>query len=284
MADLGNMFRYIVECIPPGVSCACGSNRGKKRANNEDNFCFDGTCLPEDGSLEGVVITTKISRLNLAEGNPHGFGIFDGMGGGDYGEVASRTAARAMKEFLEQAVEESFEGTETDEEEENRQLLSFCEEANQKVHRIGADLGSPMMGTTLAVLYLKKNSLWVCNIGDSRIFRLRDHLMEQVSVDHTDEKEMKAAGISGRKPVLTQYVGIDPEVYVLEPYISWKKIRKKDVYLICSDGVTDMVPESDIREILDSQMKPKGMVEKLIHSALDGGGRDNITATVLVFG
>ena len=149
---------------------------------------------------------------------------------------------------------------------------------------IGADLGSPMMGTTLAVLYLKKNSLWVCNIGDSRIFRLRDHLMEQVSVDHTDEKEMKAAGISGRKPVLTQYVGIDPEVYVLEPYISWKKIRKKDVYLICSDGVTDMVPESDIREILDSQMKPKSMVEKLIHSALDGGGRDNITATVLVFG
>ena len=95
---------------------------------------------------------------------------------------------------------------------------------------------------------------------------------------------MRAVGIVDRKPMLTQYLGINPEVFNLEPSVSRRTVKRGDVYLVCSDGLTDMVQEDRICEILDEGKSPEECVRKLIRSALEAGGRDNITTLVIFAG
>lgn len=284
MGGFHSLLRYMTGHFNRSVSCACGCYKGKVRSNNEDNFCFDGVCLTDADKGLPKVLTARISGEGLKKGTLHGFGIFDGMGGGDYGEVASGIAAGRMKDFLNKAASEGeMHKAASIDELHSDQLHALCGAINKEVYQVSVDRGSYLVGTTMAALFIDYDSVWACNIGDSRIFRLRRHELEQISIDHTDEKIMKAVGVVGRKPMLTQYLGMNTEEYELEPCISQHRIQKNDEYLICSDGVTDMVPEEQIRKILDSGSMPEDMVKKLIESALDAGGRDNITAVVLAF-
>ena len=88
-------------------------------------------------------------------------------------------------------------------------------------------------------------------------------------------------GITGRKPYLTQYLGIDPDEMMIEPYIKSYYLQEGDTFLICSDGVTDMVEEQEICRILAHNEDVGDCVDLLIQAALDGGGKDNITAIVV---
>ena len=92
---------------------------------------------------------------------------------------------------------------------------------------------------------------------------------------------IKYDGITGRKPYLTQYLGIDPDEMMIEPYIKSYYLQEGDTFLICSDGVTDMVEEQEICRILAHNEDVGDCVDLLIQAALDGGGKDNITAIVV---
>ena len=132
---------------------------------------------------------------------------------------------------------------------------------------------------------LKKNfhagQVWICNLGDSRGYLLRGGKLLQISQDHTDAAFMQENGITGRKPYLTQYLGIDPDEMMIEPYIKSYYLQEGDTFLICSDGVTDMVEEQEICRILAHNEDVGDCVDLLIQAALDGGGKDNITAIVV---
>ena len=200
--------------------------------------------------------------------------MFDGMGGGDYGEVASYTASKTTKEFLET-------GTNINPCDITPSLTKMCEVINQAVYEVGEKLGSSRMGSTLVGLYFHEGQAWVCNLGDSRCYLLRDGRMKQISEDHTDEEFMKENGITGRKPYLTQYLGIDPDEMTIVPSIKSYVLNRGDRFLICSDGVTDMVDDQTICNNLARYQDPDECVKALIQAALDGGGKDNITAIVL---
>jgi protein phosphatase len=246
------------------IEAACGSSVGKVRSNNEDNFLFDGTSLPKEnrGQLPPLKLYGEFpDSVSMA--------VFDGMGGMDHGEAASATAAESVKRLLEQMEKPSPEA-----------LEDICLQANRAVWQKAVELGTERMGTTLAMLCFEKTHVYAINVGDSRIFGLRGERLVQISRDHTDEAYMKAKGIVGRKPRLTQYMGIDPGEVRLEPYITKGSVQTGDIYLICSDGLTDMLDEDTICQILAVSGTAAACVEGLIGAALEQGGRDNVTVTV----
>ena len=126
------------------------------------------------------------------------------------------------------------------------------------------------MGTTAAMLVFADKEIALCNIGDSKIFRLYDGSLEQISKDHV--------GVSafGVKPPLSQNLGIPPSELVIAPYFARGAYNDGDVYLICSDGLTDMVSVEEITEVLVS--KPiEEAITLLLDKALANGGKDNTT-------
>lgn len=246
------------------IEAACGCSLGRVRHNNEDNFLFDGSCLPEKNS-------GQLPPLNLYgafEGSVS-LAVFDGMGGMDHGEAASATAAESVKQLLEQMEAPSPEA-----------LEDLCLQANRTVWQKAVELGTGRMGTTLAMLCFEEDHVYAVNVGDSRIFGLRGERLVRISRDHTDEAYMKAKGIVGRKPRLTQYLGIDPGEVRLEPHVTRGGVQTGDTYLICTDGLTDMLDEETICHLLAVSGTACACAENLISTALERGGRDNVTVIV----
>lgn len=152
---------------------------------------------------------------------------------------------------------------------------------NDRIFREASHLDVEMMGSTLVGLYFSKELVWIVNVGDSRCYLLRDRVLRQISKDQTDEAYMKENGISNRKPYLTQYLGMDPEEIRLQPYVDLLQWEREDRFLLCSDGVTDMLPFSLLEEILQQKNNPEACVRAILKAALKAGGRDNITAMVV---
>ena len=267
-----NLFRRILSSSQTVLSAACGSDTGKRRKNNEDNFYFDGEYMPADNAG-----TPSILPKTVPSDQSCYFAVMDGMGGGDYGEIASSSAAEAISAFL--AEEENVNPCDI-----TPSLTALCRRVNEHVFRAGENLGAYQMGATLVSLYFHQGQAWICDLGDSRGYLLRGDTLIRLSVDHTDEEEMKANNITGRKPRLTQYLGIDPEAMTIVPYIHSRKVAHGDRYLLCSDGVTDMVEEERIQQLLTEADTPESCVRQLIAAALEAGGRDNITAMVVDVG
>ena len=99
---------------------------------------------------------------------------------------------------------------------------------NRRIFEQGQSLNAYQMGTTLAALFWCGNKLWVCNIGDSRVFGLHGRRFLQLSVDHTDEAFLRERGITNRKPYLTQYLGMDPNEILLAPAIRKYHVAEGD--------------------------------------------------------
>lgn len=244
------------------VLAACGTNTGRIRSNNEDNFFFDGRYMPEDHGA-----TDRVLTASFPAGEGRMLAVFDGMGGENYGELASYTAAEAIAHTGLQP--KDFQRI-TDYAEEQAQELNLAVVEQQRIMK------TSHMGTTMAAIYFTAESAVVSNLGDSRVYRLRDGRLWQLSEDHVSSRPMS----SGRKAPLTQNLGVDPEELLLEPSVSECRLRAGDCFLLCSDGVTDMLEDGKICELLSQGRSPAETVEALIASALEAGGRDNITAIV----
>lgn len=248
------------------LNSACLCHSGLVRLNNEDNLLFNHIILGEKHhNMESPLVYKAFLH------NAKFFAVFDGMGGEAKGELASYAAAQCAKRIT------GHPPTKRD------AFLNFlseaCHEINRAVFRQAEQLCVSRMGSTLAMLCLREKYAYICNLGDSRIFRFRDNVLEQLSEDHTDEQELKKRGIK-RKPRLIQHLGINPEEMIIEPYLSSFQIMRKDIYLLCSDGLTDMLTTTDIQDILMKCSTPAKCVKLLVQSALDAGGRDNITVIV----
>ena len=236
---------------------------GKVRRKNEDNFCIDTENLP---MLHG---NTPIHKQVMSNRVPHIVGVFDGMGGHNDGEKASYYASLSICSASTRLATENNYG----------QLLSdFCIEANEKVCE-KAD-GSTM-GTTCALLCLHGEGYIVCNVGDSPIFLVRDGRMEQLSMDHNErslyEKITGRPAPQEQKFRLTQYLGIPEEEMMIEPFVTDGRLQHKDVMLLCSDGLTDMLDKDEILEIINASETAERAVSALSERAMLAGGKDNIT-------
>ena len=245
------------------IRAACLCNTGRIRSNNEDNFLFRGLSLRQENSALSAPLTHSCADTLRPV-----FAVFDGMGGESHGEAAAFSAAKAA--YLVSCRQESLS-----EEFLNQAVLDI----NRAVFRAAQNLGASRMGATLAMLGFENGVAWVCNLGDSRVFLLRGDAFGQLSVDHTDEQALLARGIQ-RKPRLTQHLGIDPEEMLVEPHIAAGNIEAGDRFLICSDGLTDMLTPDEIGTALDTIRDPEACVRALVEQALERGGKDNVTVIV----
>lgn len=243
---------------------ACGCSIGRIRNNNEDNFCFNGIVLQaENNGLRDVLVVSGTLDKPLC------VGVFDGMGGEALGEVASYIAATVLNK-------RSKSGLGAPE----KILLDACNEANSLICVETRKRQVSIIGSTMTALWLEKNDAVLLNLGDSKAFLLRDGVLDEISVEHTDRARLAQLGITMRKPRLTQHLGINPADMLLEPAIWRGKTLPGDRFLLCSDGLTDMVFEAEIADTLLSLSEPSDCVRKLINAAIANGGRDNITVIV----
>lgn len=237
------------------IRFSCVSHIGNVRSINQDNLICDGYYMdPGNENVQFPLCGIKISKRASV------FGIFDGMGGEECGEIASLIAAKDAAE-IEIGKEPVSD------------LSKFCQKANTDICNYARGNGISSMGTTAAMLAFSRSGVTLCNIGDSKIFRFFDGRLEQISKDHV------AVSVYGLKPPLSQNLGIPSDELVIDPYVAEGKYHHGDIYLICSDGLTDMVTTEEITAVLSDQ-SPDKAISVLLNKALENGGRDNITIII----
>ncbi|HWH95825.1 MAG TPA: Stp1/IreP family PP2C-type Ser/Thr phosphatase, partial [Baekduia sp.] len=202
------------------------------------------------------------------------FVLADGMGGAQAGEVASRTAVGV---FSESGGLPDGPGT------YEERLAALVEQANGEVYaQAQSDDQFAGMGTTLTVAYVGEDDLAIAHVGDSRFYVLRDGELSQLTDDHSLVGELVRRGqISAeeaeehpQRSIITRALGIEGEVVV--DHFSWP-VRDGDVFLLCSDGLTGMVPDARVAEIIGAAPSLGVAAQQLIAAANAAGGRDNIT-------
>lgn len=244
---------------------ACISRTGKIRDDNEDNFLFNGKCLTEKNSGLKSPIYCESDTQDVQI-----FAVFDGMGGEDRGELAANTASRVLRSGLKSLSRKAASAGDLLEQ-------SVCK-MNRAVFEKGCSVGARQIGTTAAILYCYLEQLYVCNVGDSRIYRFHRGKLQLLTIDDTTNNP------NVLNQQLTQFIGVDEDVYTIEPHIKKGEIIDNDIYLICSDGLYNMVSEKEIKKIISENSKDvAACVKKLSDKAEANGGEDNCTVVVVKF-
>jgi serine/threonine protein phosphatase PrpC len=200
------------------------------------------------------------------------FAVADGMGGAQAGEVASRIAAGAFEK-----------GVDSDAPAEG-QLEEIAQGANRAIHDLAKkDSSRAGMGTTLTAALVHDDEVALGHVGDSRAYVLRDGELKRLTKDHSLVEELRRQGRlteeqaeeHPQRSIITRALGPEPEVNV---DTMTYPARDGDVFLLCSDGLTTMVPDDEIRKIMLESKSLRSAVNKLVDAANGRGGRDNITA------
>jgi PPM family protein phosphatase len=204
------------------------------------------------------------------------FVIADGMGGAQAGEVASQLA---IGHFAAGLPGEESEGSE-------RRLARAVHAANAEIHALSeADSRRAGMGTTLTAAYVGRGQVSFAHVGDSRAYRLRAGELERITEDHSLVEELLRQGRlteeeaeeHPQRSIITRALGPEPEVEVDTFTVA---AQDGDVYLICSDGLTSMVAEATVAEIMREAPDIATAADRLVTAALDAGGRDNVTVVL----
>jgi protein phosphatase len=232
---------------------------GRARDNNEDSVAFDqATC-------------TAI--------------LADGMGGYNAGEIASGMATAFIKSELSRWLTEAGTGARGKEVRRAMEIcvdnanLSIYNSANSNAHYAG-------MGTTLVVGVFRDDTFLLGHIGDSRCYRMRGGVLEQITKDHSLLQEQIDAGLitleqastSSIKNLVTRALGVE-EAVLLE--VNEFPVEAGDLYLMCSDGLSDMVDDAAIAKIVSTDAELETKAGQLIDAANANGGRDNISVMMV---
>jgi PPM family protein phosphatase len=222
---------------------AAVTDPGRTRRHNEDSYVID----------------------------PPLFAIADGMGGAQAGEVASRLATAALKEGGANGGGE-------------RRIADLIQQANRRVYdRSSSDPNTSGMGTTITVALVEDDQVAFGHVGDSRAYLIRDAQMEQLTEDHSLVNELLKTGklspeeaeTHPQRSVITRALGTDPDVDVDTFSV---RAESGDLFLLCSDGLTDMVSEDSILDVVERNRDDiEGALRALVKAANRGGGQDNIT-------
>lgn len=236
------------ENLPAGLLSAFRTDVGKVRANNQD----------------APIVSEKL-RL---------YGVADGMGGHKGGEVASTSA----RDDLLRELEGKTPSVAT--------LSGAIEEVNRQIyHQQEHDDALTGMGTTLSVLWMSDNFVYIGHVGDSRVYLLRDGEFKQMTLDHSLVEQLVREGVLTEEEaqnhpmrnIITRAIGTDESV---EVDVVVEERRKGDLWLACSDGLHGLVDDRQMRDAL-RQYAPEKAADVLLKAALDAGGRDNVTLVIV---
>lgn len=245
------------------INYAYLSNIGKVRANNEDNYWCAGECLPAENQGTEEVKDGWLKTISKPV-----FGVFDGMGGESCGEIAAHLSAETCGKWYAGHKRNLGKGSE-------QFWLELCREMNREVCEYAKENKIHTMGSTAAMLAFDFETVYACNLGDSRIYEWKRGNFEKISTDHILKRNL-----FGKAPLL-QYVGISEENMILEPSIRELALEPGARYLLCSDGVTDMLDDVELGNQLSGEREIKDIAESICTRALQEGGKDNITLILL---
>lgn len=246
------------------IRYAAKTDVGMKRTHNEDYFS-----LMEDEQL---------------------FIVADGMGGHSSGEVASRMAAETVSEFYQRTKDDEatwpYKMDRTLSYIENR-LACGIKLANFKIYEAASkDIRYKGMGTTVVTTLVHNNKVYIAHVGDSRCYRIRNQTIEQVTRDHSlleDYKDAKPDMTEEEernfphKNVITRALGMRDSV---EVDIRCEDVQNADIYLLCSDGLSGMVNDENLLQIVHKTEDLEQVVAELVDQANRAGGTDNITTLI----
>jgi protein phosphatase len=244
------------------------SDIGHKREANQDSYAV-------------------LSRADLRGRLDGLFVVADGMGGARGGEVASRIVVQSLPEAVVGALNPRPGVTGID---PDRILYEAITRANHNVYtRKVENPELRHMGTTCVAAILQEGRLTVGNVGDSRLYLLRQSLLTQLTEDHSEVYEQVKSGRMSRDEArtskfrnrITRYIGAGAEVV---PDVNTLPLEEGDVVLICSDGLTTELKETQIARILATYSHPQQTCEQLVAAALQHGGSDNVTVIVVHYG
>jgi PPM family protein phosphatase len=233
--------------------------------------------IVEDFSLSDVGRQRHTNEDSYLESSPI-YAVADGMGGARAGEVASRMAVETFGDDRDTSASPEA------------QLADIARAANRKIYKLAQEDSSRAgMGTTFTAVMVVDNELAIGHVGDSRAYRLRDDELERLTQDHSLVEELVRQGklteeeaeTHPQRSIITRALGPEPEVDV-ETFTY--PARDGDVYLLCSDGLTGMVGEDRVAEILREARSLEAAGRKLIEEANENGGRDNITVVLFRLG
>jgi protein phosphatase len=230
---------------------------GKKRTHNEDSILVDEPM--------------------------HIFLLADGMGGHQAGEVASYLAVKESYAWLKENIDKARS---------NEDVSNLLVESLLKAHHLvkagsATDINLAGMGTTLIQMLLVGNNARICHVGDSRAYLIRNGI-KQITQDHTSEMYFVKEGIAvegvfpvQKMRVLTQAVGGQTTPV---PEIKQIKLNPRDILLLCSDGLTDMLSDKEIESVIQKYRDNLPVTaDNLIHEANDKGGIDNISVILIAY-
>ena len=235
------------------------SDIGKVREKNQDSY----------------YISDSLSQVQL-------YMLADGMGGYNGGEIASRLAAETTKNYIQN----NFEKIEHDKEAISKLIKDAMEYANMVVYEESKkDENLQGMGTTLDVCFIYNSKIYIGHVGDSRIYLIKKDIARKITKDHSyvqqlvEDKKItrEEAEHHPKKNMLLKALGCTSYV---EPDIRARNLEKDDILLMCSDGLTNMVEESKIYEVV-RENKEKAP-EILVNLANNAGGYDNITVITII--
>lgn len=251
--------------LAKALEIASATHTGMVRAHNEDAIATDSTA--------GLVV------------------LADGMGGYNAGEVASGIAVTQITSEMRQAITNSSLhalNREDGDTQATRLLHGIVGKTNASIYdSANSQPQYAGMGTTLVVALFRDNRLSVAHIGDSRLYRLRDQKLEQITRDHSLLQEQidsgmltrEAARRSQNRNLVTRALGIEPKV---EAEIHTHDVLPGDIYLLCSDGLNDMVEDEDIELTLSALGANLPLAaNQLVQMANDNGGRDNVSVVLV---
>lgn len=212
------------------------------------------------------------------------FILADGMGGANAGDVASEIAIKSIIKYIK----ENFEKINHGRIEIEKLIRDAIVNSNTQIYKMSStDEKLNGMGTTLTMALIYRGVIYIGHIGDSRLYRFRKHIIRQLTKDHSYVQELLKQGTITKeeaanhpqKNVLLKALGVEEKV---EPDIFEKGFIKEDVLLVCSDGLTNMLEEKEIYEIINKTKNDlKETCKKLISKANEKGGLDNISVIII---
>ena len=207
--------------------------------------------------------------------------LADGMGGYKGGEIASKLATDSVKKYIQN----NFEGIIKEKQEILKLIENAVEYANMVVYeKSKEDKELEGMGTTLEVCLIYNNKAYIGHVGDSRIYRVRNEVIRKLTKDHSyvqqlvEDKKItrEEAKVHPKKNMLTRALGCTPYV---EPDLRARNFEKGDIFIICSDGLTNMIDEKRIYELVKENISLAA--DELVKEANEAGGYDNITVIII---
>lgn len=254
-----------------GLTSSVVSGAGRVREENQDNFYLNGPYNDSAGKSRDIALDGEETAAGF-------FAVADGMGGEKFGDLAALIAVSSLDRL------DRSRGTEG--------ILDYLSRRNEDICDIIRKNGGARSGSTFVGINLHDGRAELANIGDSRAYLFRSGELTQLSLDHTSVRAMVDMGVLTKENAakhpgrhqLTQHLGIFPEEMLIEPYTMELETVEGDLFLLCSDGLFDMVDDGAIRGLLQKGGTPGELSRRLYSAAMSAGGKDNTTVMLISVG